>query len=83
MDLLDIGRGIFKINVIFRDALFQNRTIIPEGFPVGFALPAAAGQQVTASTQELASLMNSVEGDISELAASSHELDRKMDRFKV
>ena len=45
MHLSDIGRGIFKINVIFRYALFQNRTIIPEGFPVGFALPAAAASR--------------------------------------
>lgn len=44
---------------------------------------AAASQQVTASTEELTSLMNSVEGDISELVSSSHELEKKMNRFTV
>lgn len=44
---------------------------------------AASSQQVTASTEELTSLMNSVGGDISELASSSHELEKKMNRFTV
>ena len=43
----------------------------------------AESTQVTASTEELTSLMNSVEGDISELASSSHELEKKMNRFTV
>ena len=36
---------IFKIDIVFRNALFQNRTVVPESFPVGVTLPAAAGEQ--------------------------------------
>ena len=45
MYLSDIGSRILKINIIFRNTLFQNRPVVPEGLPVGFAFPAAAGQK--------------------------------------
>lgn len=44
---------------------------------------AAASQQVTATTQELAAHMNEVENDISGLVAGSHELAARLNTFEV
>ena len=44
---------------------------------------AAASEEVTASTQELAALMHSVDDDICTLSNSSHDLVSKLDRFSV